>query len=265
MPARRSVRSKGPYKSWRSARGTTFIDRRAFAVGRARGRPGYRTVARSRGWAGAKSETKYFDTFISARALPATTSWAGCETDPATFNTFCVPVKGTSINERVGRTIEIQKVKIRGSVRCPPQVNATATDPGSIVRLILFVDKQTNAAHVQAETVMDGPSAANSILCTQTFQNLDSMGRFHVLKDKYMSLSPPTLTWDGTNMEQTGTQRAFKMFHVFKPPLKVNFNATNGGSVADISDNSIHMIGRCTSDGVAPTLDFEARVSYKDL
>ncbi len=259
MPPRRSsVKYRG---AWKSDRGTTFLDRRAWALGKARGRPGYRTAAR----ASRPAETKYFDTFISARALPATTSWAGCETDPATFNTFCVPVKGTSINERVGRTIEIHKVKIRGCIRCPPQIDATATDPGSICRLVLFVDHQTNAAHVQAETVMDGPSSANAVLCTMTFQNLDSMGRFHVLKDKYFALSPPTLTYDGTNMEQTGTQRAFKMFHVFNPPLKVNFNATNGGSVADISDNSIHMIARCTSDGVAPTMDYEARCSYKDL
>ncbi len=229
-------------------------------------RRGYSTVARTRGWAGARSEMKYFDTTKAAASISApSASWAGTEIDPATFLTFCVPVKGTGINERIGRQINIHKIKIRALINVAFQANQTAADSATAIRYLLYVDQQTNAAQVQGETLMDAPgtSAPSNNMCT--FQNLDSLGRFRVLKDKQLVMQNPSISWDGTNVEQSGLSRLVKISHTFRKPLNVHFNETNGGTIADIVDNSIHMLAVSSSTALGAEISYEARVSYKDL
>ncbi len=236
--------------------------RRRFTAG---ARAGYRTVARTRGWAGARSEMKYFDTFLAEVAVPNAATWDTTEINPVTFNTFCVPVKGTGINERIGRKIHIHGIKIRGIIRAAPQVNVTATDAATQIRFVLVVDSQTNATEIKGELVFEGPGVASSRNCVQTYMNLDSLGRFRVLKDKMIVLGNPNLAYDGTNMEQNGILRPFKINHKFARPLEVHFNEVNGGSVAGIVDNNIALLCNESDATLAATILYEARVSYKDL
>ncbi len=227
-------------------------------------RRGYATVARTRGWAGVKSEMKYFDTFLAETTMPNSADWTGTEIDPATFLNFCNPVKGTGINERIGRHIRIHGIKIRGIIRAAPQANVTATDASTQVRLSLVLDTQTNAAQMQGEQVFEAPGAASSRNCVQTFMSLDNLGRFRVLKDKFISFGNPNISWDGTNMEQNGVLRPFKIFHKFRVPIDVHFNATDGGTIADIVDNSLHLLANESDATLAAGILYEARVSYKD-
>ncbi len=209
---------------------------------------------------------KYFDTTLASAngVIPSATTWAGSEFDPTTFLTFCVPVKGTGINERIGRHINIHKVKIHGRIACGAQANQTVTDAACIVRMIMFVDTQTNAAQAQGEQLMDDPGTAAGGNTPFTFMSLKTLGRFRVLKDKTITIQNPNISWDGTNIEQNGLIRSFKFNHTFRKPLDCHFNATDGGTIADIVDNSIHLIATCTSTALVPTMVYEARVSYKD-
>lgn len=260
MP-RSSIKS---YRAGQSQlRGRLALGARYMATRKAVARTGYTTVARTRGWAAA-GETKYFDTFLNASALPSATTWAGSMMDPATFLTLCCPVKGTGINNRIGREIEVKKIKIRGNFVVPAQANQTATDAATCMRLLLVQDMQTNAAQMAGETLMADPGAGDSRLTVSTFQNLDSLGRFRVLKDKNFTIQNPNMSFDGTNMEQNGLIVNFKMTHTFKTPVKVRFNATDGGSVADIVDNSFHLVATSAQAGLAPNLSYQCRVSYKD-
>lgn len=54
------------------------------------------------------------------------------------------------------------------------------------------------------------------------------------------------------------------MSHSFRVPIDVHFNATNGGTVADIVDHSLHFI--CVADTITmvPTVAYYTRVSYKE-
>ncbi len=228
------------------------------------GRMGYRTVARTRGWAGARSEMKYFDTTKPLTVLVAATTWAGTELDPGTFDTFCVPVKGTGINERIGRQIEIHKIKINAHFFVGAQANQTATDSAALVRLALYLDTQTNSAQAQGEQVFEDVGTASISNNCMAFQSLDTLGRFRMLKDKRFVMQNPNLAYDGTNMEQNGLIRSMKINHTFRNPIKVHFNETNGGTVADIVDNSLHLIAATTNTGLAVSIIYEARVSYKD-
>lgn len=222
-------------------------------------RAGYQVVQRTPGVYGA-GEMKYFDTEFSG-AIPSVAAWTGTEMDPATFLTLCVPVVGSAINQRIGRAIKVHKIKIRGIVTCAAQVDQTAGDAPAVLRLILYQDMQTNASQAQGEQVMTGATTSSNV---NMFQNIDNFGRFRVLKDKIITMANPNFTWDGTNLETMGLARTFKMNINFKVPVEIRFNATNGGTIADIVDNSFHVIANAYSTGLVPTLNYACRVCYKE-
>lgn len=210
------------------------------------------------------TERKYFDSHLNASALASPTTWAGTELDPATLNTLFAPTQGSDINNRIGRKVAVMKITMRGVIRAPAQTNETATDDYSCCRLILYMDQQTNGAQAQGENLMANPGAASGILNVMTYQNTANFGRFRVLKDKFINLGNPAISWDGTNMEQQGVSRTFKFTVKFRKPVIIQFNATNGGTVADIVDNSFHLIGATTSTGIAPAVSYQCRVVYTD-
>lgn len=228
---------------------------------RAKTRAGFSSVARTRGGQ-VKGEMKYFDTTLALSAISEDNTWANTEQDPATFLTFCAPVVGAGINQRIGKGIKILKWKLRGNLNAAQQTNQTGADPASTIRLIAFLDKQTNSAQAQGEQLMTG--TASDATAMLSFQNIDNFGRFRVLWDKTFTLQNPNGSYDGTNIEQYGLSKPFKFNITFKKPINVRFNNTNGGSVADIVDNSLHLIALCDNDDLAPTISYYSRVDYKE-
>lgn len=224
-------------------------------------RPGYSSVSRTRGGQ-VLGETKYFDTEKQFGAIVASASWTGTMIDPATFNTLCVPQVGAGVNQRIGKQIMITKLKLRGHIQCPAQSNQTVADAPTKVRIILVLDKQTNSAQMTGTQLMQ--TVTNTENCVNSFQNIDNFGRFIVLKDKVITMESPTISYDGTNVEQSGLIRNFKIDINFKKPVKVRFNATNGGTIADIVDNSLHMVAVSSNTDLAPNICYNCRVCYKE-
>jgi len=224
-------------------------------------RRGYSSVPRTRG-AAVTGEMKYFDTQLSLSAVSEDNTWANTEVDPATFLTLFVPVVGAGVNQRIGKSAKVLKLKMRFLLSCVAQANQTGADPGTTVRVIVYQDKQTNASQAQGENVMTGGSSdATGIL---SFQNVDNFGRFIVLMDKTLTLQNPNMSYDGTNVEQAGLEKTFKFTRKFNRPVEVRFNATNGGTIADIVDNSFHVIALCDNDDLAPQISYYSRVCYKE-
>lgn len=62
----------------------------------------------------------------------------------------------------------------------------------------------------------------------------------------------------------TGQRRAFKVNVRFKRPVVVRFNATNGGSIADIVDNSFHVIAGKSTSSRTVNLAYSSRIVYLD-
>lgn len=211
------------------------------------------------------TERKYFDTFLSAKALVASTDWTATECDPATLNTLFAPTEGSGINNRVGRKVNVLKISLRCSIRVPSQTNQTGADGASSIRMIIFMDQQTNGAQCQGEDLMSAPGTANAYLAPLTFQSTANFGRFRVLKDTTLLLQDPNSVYDGTNIEQNGLIRNFKLTINFRRPIPVRFNATNGGTVADIIDNSFHLIASASNVAdLAPLLYYQVRTVYAD-
>lgn len=253
-----------PYNNARNRRRAAYLAakssiRGGYITGR---RKGYRTVARSRGPM-ATGEMKYYDSSLLAGNVQFSTDWTGTELDPSTTSCLFVPGQGSQINQRIGRKVKVMKLKMRGVITCVSQSDQTGADSASLIRLVVVQDTQTNGTQMQGENVF-GELSVDTNSAVTWFSNPDNFGRFKILKDKMFNLENPSMAYDGTNIEQSGLARYFKFNINFKKPVVVNFNATNGGTVADIVDNSFHVIAVATATGIAPTLSYMCRVSYKE-
>lgn len=220
-------------------------------------------VPRSLGTPLAITERKYYDSENTGTAIAASsTTWAGGELDPATLNTLFCPVQGDDFNQRNGRKVQVLSIKLRGYVQCVKQADQTGADNAALCRIILVQDRQTNAAQLNAEDVI-GSGGAN--VAHAMYQNPAFFGRFRVLKDKNIAMQNPSNTYDGTNVEVNGLIRHFKMNIKFRKPVEVHFNSTNGQTVADIVDNSFHIIANSTNGDLAATLFYKCRTTFIDI
>jgi len=247
-----------------------------FAAGPARPRKYYRpfvpprVVGIPRAIAQVDTERKYFD---EERAITAVTiigtSWAGCEADPGTVNTLFAPTQGDDISNRTGRRADVMGIRIKGLLTGLKQTAQTTADEATLVRVVLVQDKQTNSAQLNAEDVISSGDATQAF---NMFQSTAFFGRFKVLKDKrYITPATPVsirtadqVTTTAQNMEVTGFEKDFKMNVKFRKPVRVNFNATNGGTVADIIDNSWHILAIANSADQGVRLSYKCRVVFVD-
>jgi len=246
------------------------------AMGLGRARAGYSSVPRARG-AAVTGEMKYFDANLTNTNLVATTgTWpAGTMLDPTgTLNLgdpaiatplclFC-PKVSVSLNGRIGRKVKVLKIKLAGLLKVPVQAAQAAADASCCVRLILVMDQQTNSAQMTgAQLIQDADSATANL---NSFQNVSNFGRFKVLKEKRITLSDPALAGSPTagDVIQGSKTVVFKMSYTFKVPVEVQFNATNGGTVADIVNNSFHFVAAADSIAYAPSISYNVRTCYKE-
>lgn len=214
-------------------------------------RPYYASVARTRG--AAVQEKKYFDANKALTAIPNT--WVGSEMDPA-INCLFAPGQGGDVTQRSGRKATMLALRMRGAIYCAPQINQTATETPTVVRVIVYQDTQTNKAQSQGEEVMDTTGGIWG------FQNPANFGRFKVWKDKIFRIDNTPITYDGTDIEQCGAMRNFKFNLKFKKPIVVNFHSSSNEDVADIVDNSFHIIACTYSTGFAPQIVYSTRTVF---
>jgi len=245
------------------------------AVNRPANRAGYSSVARTRG-AAATGEMKYFDcelaggTTISA----VTTTWgAGTREDPSstidlgaaavgTPECLFAPTMGAALNQRIGRKCHMYKIKLNGIIQVPIQAAQSTADSAPLIRAFLVLDQQTNAATMTPAQLMNDASSAEVTI--NSFQNPNNFGRFRVLREKKWTISNTNMTGAAPAIVQAGWALQFKMSYTFKQPVVVTFNATTGGTVADIIDNSLHFIIATTSTALGATCSYYSRVCYKE-
>ncbi len=244
--------------------------------GGAQRRQGYGGVARAQG-AAVVGEMKYFDCERDADPIAAcTTTWvAGTMQDPdttinlgsaAVANPLCLfaPTVGAALNQRIGRKVKVLKIKLHGLMHFSTAAGTNAPKNGTAIRMMLVQDCQTNAAQMTGAQLMNDAASPSSTL--MSFQNPNNFGRFKVLKEKRYILDDPNITGTvaGADIVFNGKKLNWKLTATFKTPIDVHFNATNGGTVADIVDNSFHIV--CAADTVTytPLITYYSRVCYKE-
>lgn len=212
----------------------------------------------------AQTESKYFDSFLDSTAIAEGIDWTGTELDPTSLSLF-TPIEGSDIDNRIGRKVSLYKLSLRGLISSSALSDQADILAVPFVRLILFMDMQTNGTQAQGEQVMSSPGTTSIFLNVNTFQNPANFGRFRVLRDKTYKLGISTAQTDGTNTSsQAHPVVPFKMTVKFNTPIDIRFNATSGGTIGDIVDNSFHLIGTKSSAAYASIIAYQCRGYYKD-
>lgn len=262
---------KRPYSGTygrRTRRRTGRYDPQRIVASRRRGYA--RVLGRASGALVMTPEKKYFDSELSLTSTPNTTAWgAGNVLNPsatpvASIDTLFCPKDGSGINQRIGRKVAVHKIKLRGTVQCAPQADQTGSDAANMIRMMLVQNKQTNGAEMNASELMRDAGLTSATSLFQSFQSTNNFGKFRVLKDKIITIQNPNMAYDGTNIEQQGLMKPWKMSVTFRKPVIVHFNSTNGGTVADIVDNSFNFVIQGLNANLATTFSYACRVVYSD-
>ncbi len=241
-----------PFKrsSFRTARGgyAGF----AFKAPRKMARPGINV--RTGGFTGI--ENKFIDTQTDDDSF--TESWAAME--PATTNLSTV-AQGDGESQRDGRVYVIDSIHLKGYIRLPG-AELVADVPASVIcRIVVVVDTQTNGTTIVATEVMDAGQTKDVL----AFRNLQNTLRFKVIWDKTFTLQVNSVSHFAVNsFSNTETLRHFKYNHKFPGGLRVTMSSTEQ-SIANVRDNSIHLIGVCSpfDAAVVPKLHYQCRIRFR--
>lgn len=182
-----------------------------------------------------------------------------------------VPQEAASAGNTVreGDQFRVTSLQIRGTIDLNQNTNV-----GTIVRMMIFWDRQPNGVIPNVDDVLDA-----AVITTYVFAPLefDTRNRYKVIYDKSVSLFPQVqATQSDTNIAAGtgantittslfGSQR--KSFKIFK---KLNRQVYAGlGTdelIASISSNSLYFLFMSTTPNASnpPTLTFGSRIFFKD-
>lgn len=219
------------------------------------------SVARTRG-AAVQGEMKYYDTYLTSTSIPVNDTWSASLRDPATVDTLFAPQVGAAFFNRIGKAAKIMKIKVSGNIHNTFYTELDHAPFAYQVRVLLVQDMQTNAAQMTGEQLMQGSSGLGALVAIHGFQNTDNFGRFRVWKDKKFTIE--NTNYDNNGVSVAGRMRTFKFNLDFPDGLEVRFNQTGGGTVADIVDNSFHIIALASNNYLNPSICYRCRVCFKD-
>jgi len=209
-------------------------------------------------------EVKFLDAPKTATALTAPTDATTGMHDPSSIVTGCLsaPAQGDGPTNRDGARIAIKSIYVNGMLTVAAQADQTGADHAGVVFIALVLDKQTNAAQMTSELCFTNQNAAAaSASCPQ--RNMSYTKRFDVLKTKTIRLPMPTIAFDGTNIEQSGYHLPWKLKKRFPEGLKVQFAASSTtADVANVIDNSLHIIAYTTNTSLAPNILYNSRMRF---
>lgn len=185
-----------------------------------------------------KANKKFFD------VTPAANIYA--LGDSYTFTLLNNVVEGTDEDTRIGRNIHIKSIQMNGIV-----TSATTTTGTGFIRTIIVQDMQCNAAifGITAYLVTDD---------LVSLRNNDNTKRFKTLHSSVLPMS-------GVATQANGTPTVQCVDWYKKCNITTEYNSTNGGTIADITKNSIYLLTIAT--GFATTVlfdDIRIRIKFSD-
>lgn len=188
-------------------------------------------------------ELKFLDTAPAVQPLTfGNSSFAG-SVPPTATNLLNGIAPGSSASQRIGRKLIIKSVYIRWNATL-----GAASTLGSPLRIIVFYDKQCNAALPATTDVL----IADSFIAPNNLSNRD---RFVIISD----VLTPSLSTQGDN---TIAGTIYKKLN-----LEVMFNAGVAGTVADITSGSLFIMA--AQSGTLGTANggfsYYSRVRYTDV
>ncbi len=208
-------------------------------------------------------ELKFYDQKLIQSALTAPTDATGGEHDPSATIVLNTVTQGDGESQRDGRKITMRSIYIDGVIDCAKQAGQGSADNATGIFIALVLDTQTNGATISSEQVFLNPGA-NAITAATPFRNLQFTKRFKVLATRRFIMQDANIA-NATSFSADngiiagGIQKRFKIFK--KLVLETQYSGTTE-TVANITDNSLHVIAFCTDTGMAPKISYSCRLRY---
>lgn len=204
-------------------------------------------------------EKKFYDTGVSAGAISVTADCSAAEKDPATVDCISAPAQGDGPNEREGKRIVIKSVQIRGVIDHAPQSAQTSLDAHSAVHVALVLDTQSNGAQLNSEDVFVNPSTGAAGLA-QPMRNLYYGKRFRVLKAQTFMTPIPNAAAYSSALEVSGAKTTFDWYVPLGEGIVANFTSGTTAGIANVMDNSLHVIAFQTNN--QNTITYNSRIRF---
>ncbi len=205
-------------------------------------------------------ERKFYDTKNTGTALIAPTNAAGGELDESATVCLNTIVQGDGENQRDGRVATINSCYVKGIINIAEAAAATG-DPSTKIYLALVLDTQTNGAQLNSEDVFTNHSATGA-LASSPMRQMQFTQRFRVLDTFECDMGNPN-AFNETGA--TGGAHQMGLVQAFSLSSNLTFRTQYSGTtetVANITDNSLHVIGYCSNVVLAPTVFYNARVRF---
>jgi len=171
-------------------------------------------------------------------------------------------VQGSAFYQRVGNKISMKNLQFDLSLI--PSANANAVSDW--IRVLVFYDKQTNAAAPPRSTVLlDTDSVGGTTTTSMSGLNIQNRDRFKVLVDEKLWVPPTTASGANSNHSTDPISKAFavKRF-VSLRNLETVYNQVGGGGVGDITSGGLFYIVMCKNANCGYGFDVKARLRYAD-
>lgn len=204
-------------------------------------------------------ELKFYDQKLVNSAILTNTNGSGIEADPSATVLLNTVTEGNGEKQRNGRKMIMKSIFVSGTVTMAPDNDLTAPEIGADIAIWLILDKQTNGATIDSENVFVNPSVDISG-GTSLLRNLQFSSRFRVLAKATFTMQRPSMSGDSTNFDQGGLVRKF-MLSANLRNMPVLFSDT-AETVANIIDNSLHILATCTSAVMTPTITYNSRLRF---
>lgn len=172
----------------------------------------------------AVGEKKFFDGTKSASVI----STSGVISN----DSLCEIPQGVTESTRVGRLAKIHSIHCTGYMGLPAAAGTAENDATDIIRIILYVDKQTNGATAAVLDILESADI-------ESYRNLANSHRFYILMDKKVSLSAPG--YAGATLGSARHLKGWQYNKHWKDPLPIEFNSTTG-AIGEIRSNNIGMM-----------------------
>lgn len=161
--------------------------------------------------------------------------------------------EGTGPNERIGRKITIRRIQWRIGIALPRVVAAAVPPDHDIIRLIMFVDKQTNGALTPLTSILD-PNAFRSLYPP------DEQDRVFILKDWRIALNYGTLSESAGGLFSACSVNK-QLDWSWHGKIDIEYSDPSG-AIANITSNSLGAV--VLSANAVIGMFSDVRISYTD-
>jgi len=153
-------------------------------------------------------------------------------------------------------------LQINGTIALPSKEIQADAPNGCSVFVAIVLDTQTNAAQMNSEDCFKN-TAGLAAAAVVPHKNLLFGKRFRILKERLFNMDVKTLSHFADDSFSWAGQRKYFKWFIPLNGMKVKFNGGTTESVANVIDNSIHVIAYASNiTGVAPTISYASRLRF---